>query len=153
MGTKQSAKQTTFFVSCVGQKLSTRAKAKNLYQSAWFLKARAYVETQQCPWFILSAKYGLIHPDDLIEPYEKTLNTMPRDARMGWAGKVFEQTLEWVALPAHITILAGKRYREYLMPSLITIGYIVDVPMDGLGIGEQLAWLIKNQSSTQLRLF
>ena len=41
----------------------------------------------------------------------------------------------------HATILAGDRYREFLTPLLLARGMQVDVPMQGLRIGEQLRWL------------
>jgi hypothetical protein len=49
--------------------------------SDWFLKARHYVDQSGAPWFILSAEYGLVPPDQVISPYERTLNTMPVLAR------------------------------------------------------------------------
>jgi hypothetical protein len=30
----------------------------------WFLKSRRYVEQSGAPWFILSAEYGLVPPDN-----------------------------------------------------------------------------------------
>jgi len=38
-------------------------------------------------------------------------------------------------------MLAGERYREFLVPELAEHGYATDVPMRGLGIGRQLQWL------------
>lgn len=57
-----------FLVSCVGDKHSKPLPARELYRSDWFLKARAYVEAQGEEWFILSAKYGLVSPDQVIAP-------------------------------------------------------------------------------------
>ncbi len=51
-------------------------EAKDLYVSDLFRKARRYVEAKNCPWFILSAEYGLVSPEQVIAPYEKTLNHM-----------------------------------------------------------------------------
>ena len=34
------------------------------------------MEKTGCQWRILSAQYGLVHPEEEIQPYEKTLNTM-----------------------------------------------------------------------------
>jgi hypothetical protein len=60
---------TTYLVSCVSKKGAAAASAKNLYVSEWFLRVRRYVEATGCPWFILSAKYGLIDPNQIIAPY------------------------------------------------------------------------------------
>ncbi len=59
--------------------------------SEWFLRARRYVEASRCPWFILSAKYGLVSPDEVIAPYEKTLNDMGAGERREWASRVQAQ--------------------------------------------------------------
>lgn len=45
----------------------------------------------------------------------------------------------------HATILAGDRYREFLTPMLQARGMRVDVPMQGLRIGEQLRWLDRHR--------
>lgn len=66
---------TICLVSCVGTKRATPTPAKDLYQSDWFTKARTYAKSIGS-WFILSAKYGVVHPDEVIEPYEMTLNAM-----------------------------------------------------------------------------
>ena len=63
-------------VSCVGKKLPHSAQANALYTSDWFRKTRSFVDAKGWPWFILSAKYGIVAPEQVIEPYEKTLNTM-----------------------------------------------------------------------------
>ena len=42
-----------------------------------------------------------------------------------------------------IEILAGKSYRWPLAMYLQQAGYYITVPMEGLGIGQQLQWLNK----------
>ena len=59
------------------QTADTSAPRRTSTSPAWFRKARACVESTGCPWGILSAEYGLLHPDEEIRPYEKTLNAMP----------------------------------------------------------------------------
>ena len=128
-------------VSCVWTKQSHQTLARDLYVSVWFAKVRKLVEAQGWPWFILSAKHGLVHPDKEIAPYEKTLNTMRVAERRAWASDVMQ------ALDCHldglqtVVVFAGQRYREFLVPELCKRGVRVEVPMEGLKIGEQLAWL------------
>jgi hypothetical protein len=43
--------------------------AKDAYTKPVFLKWREYAEQSDCPWLILSTKYGLIKPDKLIKQY------------------------------------------------------------------------------------
>jgi hypothetical protein len=66
-------KATVYLVSCVKKKRDKACAAQDFYASNWFRKARRYVEKSGCVWFILSAKYGLVSPGDVISPYEQTL--------------------------------------------------------------------------------
>jgi len=133
--------ETVYLVSCVSKKKSTPAAARDLYISDWFVKARNYVEATGFHWFVLSAEYGLVNPDQIIEPYEKTLNTMPISERRKWADRVAAQIAEVVPGARHVVFLAGQRYREFLMDRFRKQGIDVEVPMEGLRIGEQLGWL------------
>jgi cytoplasmic iron level regulating protein YaaA (DUF328/UPF0246 family) len=132
---------TVYLVSCVSAKAAAPSPAKSLYVSAWFQKARKFVEARSQPWYILSAKYGLVRPDDLIAPYEQTLNAMGITDRRTWARNV-TAALQNVLQPGDRAIfLAGMRYREFVVPALVQRGVHAEVPMEGLAIGRQLQWL------------
>lgn len=128
-------------VSCVAGKKFSPAPAGDLYVSKLFSKVRAYVEQLDHPWFVLSAKYGLVHPDEVIEPYDCTLNTMRTADRRKWAFEVLSQLIPRLGVVESVTFFAGQRYREFLEQPLRTRGLNVEVPMRGLKIGEQLRWL------------
>ncbi len=128
-------------ISCVSKKRPSAAEAKDLYDSALFAKSRKFVEQRCDSWFILSAKYGLVEPADVIEPYEETLNTKSRRERVEWADRVWTVLRHRLRPDDHLTILAGERYRESLVPLMTEYGCQVNVPMQGLGIGRQLQWL------------
>ena len=136
-----------YLVSCVGQKQPVRAAAQDLYTSAWFRKARQYVVKSSCPWFILSAEYGVVCPEQILEPYDKSLNTMDISERRAWARRVKAQ-ME-IALPdaIEVVIFAGAKYRECLESWLRSRYSTVSVPMRGLQIGKQLQWLSENEPS------
>lgn len=136
----RSARQL-ILVSCVKTKGSETAPAKELYTSNWFRKVRACVETTGAPWRILSAQYGLVHPDDRISPYEKTLNSMSVAERQAWAGNVLAKMWPCLISTDTVTFLAGERYREFLELPLRQRGLSVRVPMRGMRQGQQLAWL------------
>ena len=131
-----------YLVSCVKKKLSRRAPAKKLYASPWFRKVRTIVEATEKPWYILSAKHGLVDPHAVIEPYEKTLNDMSKNERIDWSRKVMHALDPNLADIDSITIFAGEKYREFLESELCGRGITVHVPMKGLRpFGRQLAWL------------
>jgi len=130
-----------YLVACVKTKRNSRAQAKDLYISALFTKARAYVESKHGRWRILSAKHGLLDPDKVIGPYELTLNKMGVADRRKWAADVLEALLRVEPQPKQIIMLAGMKYREYLVPELQKRSIDIVVPMEGLAFGEQLSWL------------
>lgn len=132
---------TAYLVSCVSSKCARAAPAKDLYDSHWFKKARRYAEASGCPWFVLSAKYGLVAPNKVIAPYNTALNVMSARRRRQWASDVMVQLDQCMPRLKKVVFLAGKRYREFLIASLKARKVLVAIPMEGLGIGEQLRWL------------
>jgi hypothetical protein len=130
-----------YLVSCVSKKRKGPCEARDLYISEWFLKARAYVEATHSPWRILSAKYGLVAPDQVVGWYDETLNHMDRQARKEWAEWVIGQMKDSLPSVPSVVLFAGVRYREFLMDSLGARFQNVEVPMEGLGIGKQLQFL------------
>jgi hypothetical protein len=137
-------------VSCVSRKLTHPAPAADLYQSAWFKKARRYAELHAERWYILSAKHGLLIPDQVIEPYDLSLYPLDGRQRQRWAREVLALLLQVTdKRQDKITVLAGSLYRAPLVRWLKNIGYTVHVPMEGLGIGQQLRWLNEQNQVTQ----
>lgn len=131
-------------LSCTKLKQDYPCKAKEMYlKSTLFVKASNYVENCNYDnWLILSAKYGLISKDKLIEPYDQTLNKMGVKDRTKWASSVAEDLKK---LPIEIVdIYAGKNYREFLIPLLEQKGITCRVPLKGLGIGQQLKFYSDN---------
>ncbi len=130
---------TIVLISCVSTKLSHKAKARDLYISPLFrmnLKYAQQFSPQQV--FILSAKYGLLQLDDEIEPYDLTLNEMSARERRSWTDKVVLQLQEHCDIEKdYFVILAGEKYRRYLLPYLKSY----EVPLSGLPIGKQLQFL------------
>lgn len=130
-----------YLVSCVAAKRPRSAKAEELYTSPWFQKAARYVQERRGSWRILSAKYGLLDPETVVDPYEQTLNRMSVADRKNWAARVLTDLEPLVGTGDTAIFLAGDRYREFLVPPLLQRGVIVEIPMEGLQIGRQLQWL------------
>ncbi len=130
---------TIVLISCVSKKLPHRAKARELYVSPLFRMNLKYAQ-QFSPHqvFILSAKYGLLQLDEEIEPYDVTLNEMSARERRRWTDEVVSQLRDRCDLENdHFVILAGEKYRRYLLPHLKSY----EVPLAGLPIGKQLQFL------------
>lgn len=133
---------TIVLQSCVKTKLPHRAKAADLYTSTLFTLSRQYaLSLNPDRIFILSAKYGLVDPEQEIDPYDLTLNTMGVPERREWSRRVLSELINVVLPGDRIIILAGVRYREYLVPALEKTGCRVEVPMEGLSLFKQQQWL------------
>jgi|SRR5579863_980242 len=126
-------------LSCVKSKRANRCKAADMYTSPLFRKMMAYaLSLKPKGVYILSAKYGLLKPDDIIDPYEQTLKKMSARDRQQWARTVVTKLGQQCDLDAdQFVILAGSAYRENLVPHLKHF----KVPMAGLSFGKQLQWL------------
>ena len=136
---------TIYLVACASTKRNQAAPARDLYVSALFSKSRAMAEKRSDHWFILSAQHHLLSPDQYIAPYNRTLGDLTRQERRAWASKVLEQLKLIVQSGDTVVFLAGKNYREELIPALQILGCNVETPMEGLSIGYQLQWLDKNK--------
>lgn len=137
-------------ISCTKSKTSYPAPARVLYsESDLFRKALAYVEPYASLVYVLSAKYGLVALDQVLEPYELTLKTMPTRERAAWAERVFSQLqqrhgaeLSGFTFEFH----TGMEYREHLATILTRAGAVCTCPVEGLPIGERLRFYGEKQT-------
>jgi len=130
---------TIVLVSCVKSKRRHASTARDMYTSPLFRKMVAYADTlKPREIFILSAKYGLLSTDTVIDPYEKTLKNMSNADRQEWAKDVLARLREHCDLDQdEFVLLAGLPYRKGLVPHLRHCS----IPMEGLSFGRQLQWL------------
>ena len=89
---------------------------------------------------ILSARYGLVWPQTVIEPYDETLRGKTSGERRAWAAHV----LAAVPTADSYVIWAGRIYAEHLAGALRA-----ELPLRGLGIGQQLAYLKRAHARLQ----
>ena len=128
-------------MSCVKPKRGYPSPAKDLYLSDWFKKASQYASQNADEWFILSAKYLLVHPDQVIEPYDLILKSMSAEEKKEWANHVYQMLKPLLSTKDKLTFLAGQDYRNNLILLLQHDGFKVSIPMEGLRIGEQKSWI------------
>jgi len=127
-------------ISCVSTKKGYATEAKDLYASPLFLNSRKYAEIRLDKYYILSAKYGLLKPNDIIEPYEETLKNRSKSERIIWSQKVFQKLSKEISSEDKIVFLAGEKYREFFEKLLLQEGISFQTPLNKLSIGKQLQW-------------
>jgi hypothetical protein len=132
---------TYALIACSATKLPRAAPARELYQGTLFKHSVQYVEqVLHIPWYVLSAAWGLVGQDEILEPYSDSLQGEPELFREIWAREVAGQ-LDGLGLNVPETtwvLLAGKDYRDPLIPLLRGR---VETPLAGMGIGRQIAQL------------
>ena len=127
-------------VACSSRKLDRAAPARELYQSTLFKLSVAWVCRYCDTLAILSAKYGVVLPQVVLEPYDETLVNMGITGRRRWGLMVAKQLREKFPNINHFTVMAGSAYMAF-RPWLP--GLNIRDPMAGLTIGRRLAWLKK----------
>jgi cytoplasmic iron level regulating protein YaaA (DUF328/UPF0246 family) len=128
-------------ISCVAKKKDSRSPAKDMYVSPLFKGAYQYARKLGADRiFILSAKYGLLEENDMIEPYNETLNDKPVSEVKEWAARVLAALSKKTNLQTdEFIFLAGERYRRFLIGNMLR----VSVPLKDKPIGEQLKFYKK----------
>lgn len=125
------------FIARTKKKQDHPCKAKEMYRpSQLFRGGWKYAESlKPDAIYILSAKYGLLNPETIIEPYEKTL-IMEKDAQIRrWSIMVANQIKkEGINRMDHAVFLCGKPYRKYIQNLFPNHS----APVSHLGIGKQM---------------
>lgn len=132
-------------IGCGKTKASDPCAAEDLYTGPLFKARRAYAEATGHSWWIVSAGHGLVDPEQRLEPYDtKGADYAPVD-HAAWALTVALALL--TELPDDVRlrevvveIHAGAWYAQPLVDVLQALGVGTHLPVEGLGIGEQLAW-------------
>ena len=132
---------TIGLVGCAAAKLRRPAPARDLYVSQLFKKAAAYAEANTDRWYVLSAKYGLVASDEIIRPYDAKLGTKTGPPIWDWARDIAKQLDRELRFDhdVELLVLAGEQYRTFLR----FVDYPARVPMEGMGIGQQLGYLTR----------
>jgi len=119
-------------VSCSSEKLECRAPARDLYTSQLFRKAARTCEAMHMDWAILSAKHGLVLPDQVIDPYDVTFKDLTRDERAVWGIRTQKQITQRWGRRRTVWVYAGRAYLSAVA------GLNVVAPLGKMGIGHRL---------------
>lgn len=136
-------------IPCAKTSKNHRCKAREMYSpSVYFQKVWQYAQLMGDSIMILSSRYGLLHPDAEIDPYDEYLSTKAKAKK--WASRVGPDLVRLIQFCnfTRVFFLTGQKYSHYLKEYLIDLvedrALIVSDPMEGLGIGQRLQWLTEN---------
>lgn len=132
-------------VSCSKSKLDVAAPAWKLYSPSWvFRKSAEYVSRRCGVWHVLSAKHGVVDPDQVLEPYDVTLVGASKAVRNRWAARVLKQLRDrYAGKTVTFVLMAGERYADALdgIEHADWIRATVEQPMRGMSTGARRKWL------------
>jgi hypothetical protein len=142
-----------------------RVIPEQLYGSQLFTKRVDYAKANGMRWAVLSARYGVWFPHIGLKAYDQTFADMEAAEIAAWHVGVAQRLMEelWESYnlgravssikPSELTveIHAGADYCHPLTEILKAVGIAVELPLAGLGIGEQLAWYCSAKPEAKVR--
>lgn len=125
-------------IQCTDSKVSDNPdevfRAKDLYmESTYFEKMRTWAEARETPWYILSAKHGLLAPNEIVSPYNERGISKAQAISVAVA-------LDGIGVD-RVDICAGRDYTEHLIAELDRDGIEVVEHFAGERIGTRMASL------------
>lgn len=123
------------FIGCGAAKMKNACKAKNMYIGNYFRLCFAYAQTftTQDNIYILSAKYGVLPLEKVIEPYNRTLNKMTKQEKQDWKDMVIEQLINIdIKENTEVAFICGTNYYNLLEDYFNN--YKVLLPKQGIGL-------------------
>lgn len=100
---------------CSQKKAKVSCSAGNMYKSNLFVLRRRYAkDVLGCDEiYVLSAKYGLIDLDKIIEPYDTKLDTLSEEEYVEWQYQVMTQYLKNI----YNKLISDEKVEIYLFKS------------------------------------
>lgn len=104
--------------------LSEPTVACDLYVSPLFARRRARAEASGLPWFVVSGRWGLLDPGDVLAPYSFSLAEQSVSYQRAWGRFVAEQLslVSSVGRGDIVEICAGAAYAAALTAPIEYLG-------------------------------
>ncbi len=164
---------TIALIGCGKKKRTFACPARELYIGPLFTAAREWAEANADAYWIASAKHLILAPDQVIEPYDLSMRDLDAETRRTRARQIqLHFRSRWIDFctfekNARGFIVAKTRPRVVLLASRDYLlgfyewrerhrdSFAFEMPLEGMGIGQQLAWLrqTKRRTAHQLLLF
>lgn len=115
----------------------------DLYIGGLYQARLAYARRIGGPHLIVSALHGARRPEYPSVPYERSLTDIPRcDPARRWYDSIVRTTvLAHTRRGDRVVVLASRPYVEGWADDVRGAGRVVDTPLAGMGMGQQLRWL------------
>ncbi|MHA1340264.1 MAG: DUF6884 domain-containing protein [Promethearchaeota archaeon] len=101
-------------VSCTKKKLDRPAPAIELYQGDIFKKTKKWVEINNFHQIIISARYGIVEPHEIIKPYDKRLSNKKEAEKL--QRKIIPKLRKILPNYKLVVLILGNIYLEAIKP-------------------------------------
>lgn len=123
-------------IPCGARKLTRQARADEMYIGSYARMCQRYAKKLGHPFYILSAKYGLLRPSDIIDPYSLTLGQAGSISPL----QVAKQAEELGIKQEDCIAIGGKRYVDLCKSIFQNCQTPLQDNVKG-GNGKQLQWM------------
>lgn len=102
--------------------------AQNVYTNPFHSLARSYIQKRSNSWYIMSAKYGFLHPDDVIpETYDITFDRK-NDPYISDEQLKFQMNEKNFSNFKNVIVICNERYVERIQRALSGLDINVEIP-------------------------
>src|SRR4051812_1215949 len=106
--------------------------AGGLFRSDGFARAREHAVRSRLPWFVLSAKHGLLDPDEVISPFGVQIDDQAAAYRTAWGEWVVAQLADRLQLDGvTVEVNGGGDFAQPLRQPLTRRGAVLEIPLPG----------------------
>jgi hypothetical protein len=119
-------------VGSSGAVAETPGAAGGLFLSDGFARAREHAVHSRLPWFVLSARHGLLDPGDVVSPFGIQIDDQPAAYRSAWGEWVVVQLADRVQLDGVVVeVHGGVDFAQPLRQPLARRGAALEIPLPG----------------------
>jgi hypothetical protein len=112
-----------------------------LFESPGFARTRDRAVRSGVPWFVLSAKHGLLDPHDVVSPYEVQIGDQSPGYRTAWGEWVVAQLGDRVRLDGlTVEVHGGVDFAQPLRQALSRRGASLEIPLPGTWLESEPDW-------------
>lgn len=136
-----------FIIGCSDKKATTARPAGEMYLSERFLAAKRIAQSYASTWLILSAKYGILSKDQIVEPYDVSLDSLCDEHYRSWVSQCSKQIINKTSPRDHVIFIGDNQYFMDIKELLILENRIVFMPLEFIPKEKQSRWIetFKNQ--------
>jgi hypothetical protein len=129
-GTPSGVVARVLLLASSGATAAAAMPAAGLFPSPGFSRAREHAVRSGLPWFVLSAKHGLLDPEDVVGPYDVQIGDRSSGYRTAWGEWVVAHLADRVPLEgAVVEVHGGVDFAQPLRHPLAVRGAGLEIPL------------------------